>query len=60
MNMFASFEGYGAAAKSDEIFKRSDAAARRLFEVAGGDVSIRLNSGSSFGPIQAFVLRKIS
>ena len=60
VNMFASFEGYGAAAKSDEIFKRSDAAARRLFEVAGADVSIRLNSGSSFGPIQAFVLRKIS
>jgi len=60
MNMFASFEGYGAAAKSDEIFQRSDAAARRLFDLVGGDVNIRLPSGSSFGPIQAFVLRKVS
>jgi|HubBroStandDraft_4_1064222.scaffolds.fasta_scaffold314701_2 SAM-dependent methyltransferase len=60
INMFASFEGYGAVAKADEIFKVSDAAARHLFEVTGNDVSIRLASGSSFGPIQAFVLRKIS
>jgi ubiquinone/menaquinone biosynthesis C-methylase UbiE len=60
VNMFAKFEGYGASAKFDEIFKASDPAARALFDAVGERVSIRHSAGNSFGPIQAFVLRKIS
>lgn len=59
VNMFAKFEGYGANAKFDEIFKVADPAARVLFEKVGSRVSIQLDAGSSFGPIQAFILRKI-
>jgi hypothetical protein len=58
--MFAKFEGYGASAKFDDIFKVSDPAARALFEAIGERVSIRHSAGNSFGPIQVFILRKIA
>ena len=58
-NMLGKFEGYGASAKFDEIFKIADPAARRLFEALGERLSIKLPAGNSFGPIQTFVLRKI-
>jgi hypothetical protein len=57
--MFGKFEGYGANAKFDEIFKIADPAARTLFEALGDRLSIKLDAGNSFGPIQTFVLRKI-
>lgn len=60
VNMFASFEGYGVHAKFDEIFKPADAAARRLFEVIGDRIHVDLEKGESFGPIQAFVLRRFN
>jgi hypothetical protein len=60
MNMFAKFEGFGATAQRDPIFEAADAAARRLYELMGNDVEIKIAKGSSFGPIQGFVLRKIS
>lgn len=59
-SMFASFEGYGAQAKADPVFKVADAAARQLFEAFGDRVSIARERGASFGPIQGMVLRKIS
>jgi ubiquinone/menaquinone biosynthesis C-methylase UbiE len=59
VNMFAKFEGYGAGAKFDDIFKIADPAARALFEAIGSRVSIDKPAGNSFGPIQAFILRKI-
>jgi precorrin-6B methylase 2 len=58
VNMFATFEGFGANARKDEIFTQADAAARQLFETIGQDVAFRLEKGDSFGPIQAFVLRR--
>jgi ubiquinone/menaquinone biosynthesis C-methylase UbiE len=58
-NMFGKFEGYGANAKFDEIFKIADPAAKKLFETLGDRLSIKLLAGNSFGPIQTFVLRKI-
>jgi len=58
-NMFASFEGFGATAKKDDIFDVADAAACRLFEVMGDRVNIEVNKGQSFGPIQGFVLRRM-
>ena len=60
VNMFAKFEGYGANAKFDDIFKVSDPAAHALFEAIGERVSIRNSAGNSFGPIQVFILRKIA
>lgn len=60
MNMFASFEGFGAAAVRDDIFEVADAAARRLHETMGDRVRIELPQGESFGPIQGFVLRRLS
>jgi hypothetical protein len=54
--MFASFEGYGAAAKKEPIFERADAAARRLHELLGNRVAI--DGGAPFGPIQVWVLRR--
>jgi SAM-dependent methyltransferase len=59
LNTFAKFQGYGANAKFDEVFKVADPAARALFEKIGSRVSIQLSAGNSFGPIQAFILRKI-
>ncbi len=56
VQMFASFVGFGASAVKDPIFDRSDAAARRLFEVFGDQV--RIGGGAPLGPIQVFVLRK--
>ena len=60
MNMFAKFEGFGATAKRDPIFDAADAAARHLHELIGNDVKIKIAKGTSFGPIQGFVLRKIT
>jgi len=57
-NMFAKFEGFGANALKDDIFDVADAAARRLFEVMGERVKLVVDRGSSFGPIQGFVLRR--
>ena len=59
MNMFAKFEGYGVHAKKDEIFAAADAAARRLQEVMGARVDVKVSKGFSFGPIQGFVLRRM-
>jgi len=59
VNMFAKFEGYGANAKFDELFRAADPAARMLFDKIGSRVSIEKQAGNSFGPIQAFILRKI-
>jgi len=53
------FEGYGADAKFDDIFKIADPAARKLFESVGERVKIDISAGNSFGPIQAFILRKV-
>jgi ubiquinone/menaquinone biosynthesis C-methylase UbiE len=58
VNMFAKFEGFGANAKQDEIFKMADAAARRLYEIYGHKIKFNLDVGDSFGPIQGFVLRR--
>ena len=58
VNMFAKFEGFGANAKQDEIFKYADAAARRLYEVYGHKIKFDLDAGDSFGPIQGFALRR--
>jgi cyclopropane fatty-acyl-phospholipid synthase-like methyltransferase len=58
-NMLGKFEGYGANAKFDDIFKIADPAARKLFEALGERLSIKVPAGNSFGPIQAFILRKI-
>ena len=54
--MFASFEGFGANAKKDPIFDKTDAAARRLHEIMDGRVKIE--GSRAFGPIQVFVLRR--
>jgi len=59
-NMFASFDGFGAQATKDPIFEATDAAARKLHEVFGDRVTIALDKGQAFGPIQGFVLRKQS
>lgn len=58
VTMFAKFEGYGKAAKKDDIFNVTDAAAKRLFETVSP--RIRVGTGPAFGPIQGFVLRKIA
>lgn len=54
--LFASFEGWGTAAKKDPIFAKADLAARRLHEHMGGRVNI--DGRRAFGPIQVFVLRR--
>lgn len=59
VNMFAKFEGFGANAKQDEIFKYADTAARRLYEIYGQKIKFDLEAGDSFGPIQGFVLRRV-
>lgn len=58
VNMFASFEGYGAGAVRDDIFEVADAAAKRLYETMGDRIRIAVPEGESFGPIQGFVLRR--
>lgn len=57
-NLFASFEGFGKTAVKDPIFDTADVVARRLFETVGENV--RIGTGPSFGPIQAFVLKRIN
>ena len=42
-NLLGKFEGYGANAKFDEIFKIADPAARTLFEALGERLSIKLH-----------------
>ena len=59
MNKLATFEGYGTNATKDPIFDRADAAARELYEVMGSQVHIDVPTGSSFGPIQGWVLRRM-
>jgi precorrin-6B methylase 2 len=59
VNMFAKFEGFGAAAKQDEIFKHADSAARRLYDIYGHKIKFDLDAGDSFGPIQGFALRRV-
>lgn len=59
-SMFASFEGFGASATFDAVFKPADAAARRLFETFGDRIQVSRDRGASFGPIQGWVLRKVS
>jgi hypothetical protein len=59
VNMFASFEGYGAGAVHDDVFDVADAAAKRLYETLGDRIRITVPEGESFGPIQGFVLRRI-
>jgi cyclopropane fatty-acyl-phospholipid synthase-like methyltransferase len=54
--LFASFEGYGAAAKKDPIFERADRAARLLYEEMSDRVEIK--GCRAFGPIQVWVLRR--
>ncbi len=58
VNMFATFEGYGAGAVHDDIFEVADAAAKRLYETMGDRIRIAVPEGESFGPIQGFVLRR--
>lgn len=60
INMFAKFEGYGANIKKDHIFDLADKAAYDLYKVFGDKVKIDCSKGNSFGPIQGFVLRKMS
>jgi ubiquinone/menaquinone biosynthesis C-methylase UbiE len=59
VNMFAKFEGYGSTAVKDDIFEAADDAARRLYELMGDRVTIAVDKGESFGPIQGFVLRRL-
>lgn len=59
VNMFAKFEGFGANAKKDPIFDVADQAAYELFKKFGDKVKIEVPKGSSFGPIQGFVLRRM-
>lgn len=54
--MFAQFTGFGASAVKDPIYERSDAAARKAFDLFGDRVSI--DAGPAFGPIQVFVFRR--
>lgn len=54
--LFASFEGFGANAKSDPIFQQLDPAARRLEEALGGRVTF--GDAPVVGPIQGIALRK--
>jgi SAM-dependent methyltransferase len=54
--MFASFEGFGAAAKADPVFAHLDPAARRLEETFGG--SVAFGEDAVIGPIQGIALRK--
>lgn len=59
INMFAKFEGYGAAAIKEDVFDVADAAARQLQELMDHRVTIQVDKGKSFGPIQGFVLRRM-
>jgi ubiquinone/menaquinone biosynthesis C-methylase UbiE len=59
LNMFAKFDGYGASAVKDDIFNTADAAARHLYELIGDRVTIAVDKGDSFGPIQGFILRRM-
>jgi cyclopropane fatty-acyl-phospholipid synthase-like methyltransferase len=54
--LFASFEGYGATAKKDQIFEKADRAARSLYEEMHDRVAI--GGCRAFGPIQVWVLRR--
>ena len=56
--MFAKFEGFGANAKFDGIFKISDPAAKELHDKIGHLIEIKENN-NIIGPIQGFVLQKI-
>lgn len=58
MNQIASFEGFGKDAVKDPLFDRADAAARQLHETLGRQIKVW--NGPSFGPIQGFVVRKMS
>jgi hypothetical protein len=58
--MFAKFEGFGSSATKDDIFDSADLAARRLYELIGDRVHIDVEKGHSFGPIQGWVLRRMS
>jgi hypothetical protein len=54
--LFGSFEGFGANAKIDPMFKQSDRAARQMHEMLSHRVKIE--GCRAFGPIQVFVLRR--
>jgi SAM-dependent methyltransferase len=54
--LFASFEGFGANAKSDPVFAVLDPAARRLEEALAGRVA--LGDAGVVGPIQGIALRR--
>jgi SAM-dependent methyltransferase len=58
LNQIASFQGFGKDAVKDPIFETADVAARRMQEALGGSVSV--GDSPSFGPIQAFILRRVS
>jgi len=60
VNMFAKFEGYGTKAIKDDIFDMADSAARQLHELFSDRVKILVEKGESLGPIQGFVLRRVS
>ena len=55
--MFASFTGWGAGAKKDPIYEKSDRAARLLFEEFRDEV--RVVAPRAFGPIQVLVWQRI-
>lgn len=57
VQMFASFSGAGKNARSDEIFSKSDEAARILFEQIGDKIVFVDNP--ILGPIQGIVLQKL-
>jgi hypothetical protein len=57
--MFANFEGFGKSAKKDPIFDIADQAAYDLYKILGNSIKIDTPKGSSFGPIQGFVLRRM-
>jgi SAM-dependent methyltransferase len=54
--LFASFEGFGAQARSDPVFEQLDPAARRLEEALAGNVQV--GGAPVVGPIQGIALRK--
>lgn len=58
MNKIACFEGFGKDAVKDPIFSKADAAARKIQEQFGDQVTI--GSHPSFGAIQGFALRKLT
>lgn len=54
--MFSEFVGYGANAKKDPLFIKSDPAARKLYDLFSKQ--IKFDSCRVLGPIQCFVFRK--